>query len=133
MDTRFGPKRRALPCFTAVLVCVLILLAATAIFPRQARAGDWSSTYVRALPDEAFAAIETAPEGRRLRHLPHHDYAGALDLPHLRSAVARWHQVKWRDPTAAEAARAHLDSHRAALQVPRFRPDRSNTDGRWGP
>lgn len=117
MDTRFGPKRRTLPCFTATLDTVLLLIVATALHPHPAPAAEWLSAYTRALPDDAFAAIETAPGGRRLRHLPHHDHTGALDLPHLRSALARWHQVKWRDPAAAAAARAHLDAHRAALRA----------------
>ncbi|MBI2081291.1 MAG: hypothetical protein HYT86_06155 [candidate division NC10 bacterium] len=132
MDTRFGPKRRTLPCFTAVSTNMLVLLAATALLPHQARAAEWPSAYIRALPDDAFAAIETAPGGRRLRHLPHHDHTGALDPPHLRSALARWHQVKWRDPAAAAAARAHLDAHRSALRAASGRAG-GEADGTTGP
>jgi hypothetical protein len=106
MDIRFGPKRRASPCFTLALAGVLLAIAAAAPFPQQAQAAEWSASYIRALPDEAFAAIEVTPDGARLRHLPHHDHTGALDRPHLRSALARWHQVKWADPATAAAARA---------------------------
>jgi hypothetical protein len=133
MDTRFAPKRRPLSCFTAVSTNVLVLLGATVLLPHQARAAEWPSTYIRALPDDAFAAIETPPGGRRLRRLPHHDHTGALDPPHLRSALALWHQVKWRDPAAAAAARAHLDGHRAAMQAARGRSRHRRIDGSAGP
>lgn len=75
-------------------------------------AAKWSRQYIRQLPDSAFAAIETTPDGKTLRHLPHHDAAGNLDLPHLRSAMSRLPQVKWQDPANAEAARRHLLEHR---------------------
>ncbi len=66
---------------------------------------------ISALPDSAFAAVETAPDGRRLRHLPHHDETGAVDLAHLKAARSRVGQVKWLDPANARAAREHLDGH----------------------
>jgi len=116
MDRSFGPKRGASRRFTLALATALLAPAAPAGFPHRAQAAEWSAAYIRALPDEAFAAIETAPEGRRLRRLPHHDHTGALDLPHLRSALARQHQVKWRDPAAAAAAREHLEEHRLGLR-----------------
>lgn len=120
MDIRFGPKRRPSPCFTLALAGVLLAIAAAAPFPRQAQAAEWSASYIRALPDEAFAAIEVTPDGARLRHLPHHDHTGDLNLPHLRSALARWHQVGWRDPAIAAAARQHLEEHRAWLRSGRL-------------
>lgn len=116
MDTRFGPKRRASPCFTLGLAGGPLAIALAAAFPQQAQAAEWSAASIRALPDQAFAAIETTSDGARLRHLPHHDHTGALDLPHLKSALARWHQVRWRDPAAGAAAREHLEEHRAWLR-----------------
>ncbi len=74
-------------------------------------AATWSRTYIRQLPDSAFAAIETTAEGKRLRHLPHHDADGNLDVPHLCNALSRLDQVKWRDPADAAAARRHLAEH----------------------
>ena len=63
------------------------------------------------LPDSAFAVVEIAPDGRKLRHLPHHDETGALDLAHLKAALARRGQVKWLDPTNEDVARRHLEEH----------------------
>lgn len=83
-----------------------VLLAAGA-----ADAATWSRAYIGRLPDEAFASVEVTPAGKKVRHLPHHDAAGNLDVPHLLSALARWPQVKWVDPGNREAARAHLLEH----------------------
>jgi len=77
----------------------------------SAEAAKWSRRYINRLPDSSFAVIETTPEGKSLRHLPHHDARGNLDLRHLRSALSRLHQVKWRDPVNAEVARRHLREH----------------------
>ena len=93
-------------------------------------AEPWRRTYVDALPDEAFAAIHVRPDGTRSRHLPHHDAEGGVDLPHLRSALARLGQVRWEDPADVERARRHLLAHQAAFGVrraharPRERPRR---------
>ncbi len=83
-----------------VIVCASSLEAAT-----------WSRAYIRQLPDSAFALIETGAAGKPLRHLPHHDVRGALDVPHLCNALARLPQVKWRDPANAAIARQHLRDH----------------------
>jgi hypothetical protein len=58
---------------------------------------EWTQAYINDLPDSAFAYIEpggtqddegkTAP--RSLRHFPHHNSGGSLDLPHLRNALGR--------------------------------------------
>src|SRR2546425_350482 len=42
-------------------------------------AEEWSRAYISRLPDSAFAVVETAPDGRKVRHLPHHDEPGGLD------------------------------------------------------
>jgi hypothetical protein len=40
MDIRFGPKRRASPCFTLAPAGVLLAIAAAAPFPQQAQAAE---------------------------------------------------------------------------------------------
>jgi hypothetical protein len=81
---------------------------------------EWSASYINDLPDSAFAYIEpggekdesgrTAP--RSLRHFPHHDAGGDLDLPHLRNALSRGPQSDvW------PKGRQHLESHATAEQV----------------
>ena len=77
----------------------------------SAEAAKWSRRYITSIEDSAFAAIEVTPEGKKIRHLPHHDNTGALDITHLLSALARIHQVKWIDPKSKEAAEQHLKDH----------------------
>ena len=119
MDSRSRPKRTASSRFIVLVAGDLLGIAAATLSPHPVGAAEWPAAYIRALPDEAFAVIEGTPEGVRLRRLPHHDHTGALDLPHLRSALARWHQVRWRDPAAAAAAREHLEEHSARLRAAR--------------
>ncbi len=76
-----------------------------------AAAEPWSRGQIDALPDSAFAVIESAPDGRTLRHLPHHDETGAVDPAHLAAARARLGQVRWLDPNSEAAARRHLEEH----------------------
>lgn len=99
----------------------LLLLAGA-----SADAAKWSRHYIGQLPDSAFAAIETTPEGKKLRHLPHHDARGNLDIPHLCNALSRFDQVKWRDPANAEAARQHLRDHLAQQGGKPCRPMRKD-------
>ncbi len=57
----------------------------------------WTTAYVNDLPDGAFLHIESGGEKdsegkttpRSLRHFPYKDASGAVDLPHLRNALAR--------------------------------------------
>jgi hypothetical protein len=104
----------------------MAVLAMLGVGP-TAEAAKWSRTYIRQLPDSAFAAIERTPEGRAIRHLPHHDAAGDLDLPHLCNALSRLGQVKWRDPANAEIARRHLQEHLEQVGRSSCRPPRKNT------
>jgi len=81
------------------------------VFISTASAESWSRHYIESLPDSAFAAIETAQGGKKIRHLPHHNLAGDVDFPHLKSALGRIYQVKWIDPANHTKAKAHLDKH----------------------
>ena len=92
------------------MACVtLAALALTRCAP--AAAEEWSRAYISRLPDSAFAVVETAPDGRKARHLPHHDETGAVDLSHLKAAWSRLGQVKWLDAANEEKARRHLEEH----------------------
>ena len=92
--------------FQLIGLALLLLFIAS-----SAEAAKWSRRYITSLEDSAFAAIEVTPEGEKIRHLPHHDRAGRLDVTHLLSALARVHQVKWLDTRNKEAAEQHLRDH----------------------
>lgn len=96
--------KRALPIVALAFVAGVVALA-------PAAAKQWTRSYINSLPDSAFASIETTPEGKKVRHLPHHDRSGRVDLPHVRNALSRLPQVDWVDPANAAAARAHLKAH----------------------
>jgi competence ComEA-like helix-hairpin-helix protein len=86
---------------------LLLLLA----FISLALAEKWSQHYIESLPDSAFAVVEITQDGKKIRHLPHHNHAGEIDIPHLKSALGRIHQVKWIDPANFEKAKIHLEQH----------------------
>ena len=99
----------------------LLVLVGTSL-----QAATWSRQYIRQLPDSAFAAIETMPDGKTLRHLPHHGADGSLDVPHLCNALSRLRQVKWHDAANAEAARRHLNAHLEQVGRNSCRPARKS-------
>ena len=81
---------------------------------------EWTSAYINNLPDSAFAVVEgggkkdsegkTVP--RSLRHFPHHNAQGGVDLPHLRNALSRAPQSPFGD-----RALSHLRRHARAEGV----------------
>jgi len=89
------------------------------VFVSIGLAEKWSQRYIDSLPDPAFAVVETREDGKKVRHLPHHLQSGEVDIPHLKSALGRIHQVKWIDPANFERAKNHLDSHYEAYKKER--------------
>lgn len=71
----------------------------------------WNQSYVDSLPDSAFLMVEPGErkEGRTspssLRHFPVYDANGQLDLPHLRTALARLPQTTGDWLSAADRER----------------------------
>ena len=74
-----------------------------------ALADKWSQRYIDSLPDSAFASIEITKDGKKMRHLPHHNHVGEIDVSHLKSALRRIYEVKWTDPANFLKAKDHLD------------------------
>ena len=103
-----------------------ILVGLLVVAGTSADAAKWSRQYIKKLPDSAFAVIETTPEGKALRHLPHHDADGNLDIPHLCNALSRVDQDKWRSAANAETARRHLREHLDQVGRTSCRPPRNS-------
>jgi len=93
------------------LLLTVLLISLVVFVNSPAAAEEWPKARVSRLPDSAFAVVEISADGRRIRHLPHHDESGAVDPAHLRAARARLTQVKWLDPANESVARRHLGSH----------------------
>ncbi len=101
--------QRAL-CVLAPAIGLAITLG-IGLAPGTIAAEPWSRARINALPDSAFAVVEIDRDGRKVRHLPHHDESGAVDLPHLLAARSRLGQVTWLDPASEAIAREHLEAH----------------------
>ena len=101
--------------FKKILLAVLALFLPL-VFASVGLAEKWSQSYINSLPDSAFAAVETGADGKAVRHLPHHNLSGEVDIPHLKSALGRIHQVKWLDPANFEKAKNHLEHHYRAYK-----------------
>ncbi len=99
---------------------LLVLVALFLLFTENGWAEEWSQKYINSLPDSAFASVEVAPGGKKVRHLPHHDHTGAVDVAHLMNALSRFSQVKWIDPENAEPAKQHLLEHLAQYRRERL-------------
>jgi len=63
-----------------------------------------------------------------MRHLPHHNHVGEIDIYHLKSALGRIHQVKWMDPANFPKAKDHLDQHYRV-----YKQERAKARGLKGP
>ena len=64
----------------------------------------WSTAYIDALPDSAFAYV--GPGGTKAdRHLPYKNADGQIDAPHVRDALARLDQTDISAEAKAEARR----------------------------
>jgi hypothetical protein len=111
------PKHRDVTVINDPLRSVWLSVAALLALAGPARAEPWSRARIDGLPDSAFAVVETAPDGRRLRHLPHHDESSAVDPAHLAAARSRLGQVRWLDPESEAIARRHLDEHARQLNL----------------
>ncbi len=94
--------------------------------PLEQRA-EWTAAFINDLPDSSFAYIEPGGEKdddgktipRSLRHFPHHDSGGAIDLPHLRNALARAPQSPFEGKVMS-----HLERHARAEGI----GDRASSD-----
>lgn len=84
---------------------------ALSLFPVAVPAEEWSQRYIQSLPDAAFAVVEITVDGKKVRHLAHHNHLGELNVYQLKRALARIQDEKWIAPESASKARIHLEEH----------------------
>lgn len=112
MDIAPGPASAILKTEVMVVWVRVLALGLPALLAALPVSGEeWSRARINRLPDSAFAVVEISEDGKKVRHLPHHDEQGDVDLPHLRSALSRLGQVHWLGPESEAAARHHLEEH----------------------
>jgi len=106
----------------------------------QGERAVWSTSYVNDLPDSAFLYVEsggtkdsdgkTVP--RTLRHFPYKDSTGAVDLPHLRNALARIPQSDLPDDVKASLTKKAqgilADQNNSAAPDGEVRADQEDLD-----
>jgi comEA protein len=92
-------------CSLGIAGIFLLFIASTAL------AEKWSQRYIESLPDSAFASIELTKDGKKIRHLPHHNYVGEVDIFYVKNALGKIHQEKWIDPANFTKAKVHLKQH----------------------
>jgi len=71
----------------------------------------WSDLRVRLLPDESFAKVEHIDGGKKIKHCPHHDNSGDLDIEQLIFVVGTFENEKWQETKNKRLARKHLQNH----------------------
>lgn len=91
----------------------------------------WTTAYINTLPNSAFVIIEPAyldgkTEDKRARHLPYKDTEGAVDLPHLRNALARVNQLQAvTDSISTEELRSQASSKLEKLKAQYLKEDKT--------
>lgn len=96
-----------------------------AIARQRALAAEWTTAYINDLSDSAFLYVESGGKKdedgktvpRSLRHFPYKDESGAIDLPHLRNAIARIPQSKIPGLSADDLRRLQEKARRLLSQA----------------
>jgi len=101
---------KILHVMTPRLIGAIILLLGIGGFGDLGRCEGWDDIKIRLLPDTSFAVIEY-DIGRSVRHCPHHDLNGKLDIEQLIYVLGTLGNEKWVTPFGGEAARKHLEKH----------------------
>ena len=70
----------------------------------------WPDIKIRLLSDESFAVVEVAT-GKKLRHCPHHDLNGELDMEQVIFCLGTLEKKTWLYPENKAVSRKHLEKH----------------------
>jgi competence ComEA-like helix-hairpin-helix protein len=70
----------------------------------------WPGIKIRLLSDDSFAVVETAT-GQKLRHSPHHDLNGKLDMNQVIFCLGSLEKETWLYSENKVVARKHLEKH----------------------
>jgi len=92
----------------AVCLCLSVLILGSA---EDIRGQGWSELKVRLLSRSAFAVIENAEGGRTIKHCPHHDHNGDLDIEQLIYVLGTFERETWFDSENRKIAKKHLTKH----------------------
>ena len=74
------------------------------------RCQGWDDIKISLLPDTSFAVVEN-DVGKIVRHCPHHDINGNLDVEQLIYVLGTLDDEVWVNPSNRKIARKHLEKH----------------------
>ncbi|MFC1812247.1 ComEA family DNA-binding protein [Thermodesulfobacteriota bacterium] len=70
----------------------------------------WPDIKIRLLSNESFAVVEVAT-GKTMRHCPHHDLNGKLDMEQVIFCLGTLEKETWLYPENKAVVRTHLEKH----------------------
>jgi len=103
--------RKTKPGINGLDVYIIVFLIFLTLGINDGFCQGWSERKTRALPDNAFAVIEKDVDGKKLRHCPHHDKNGDLDIEQLIYVLGTFDSEVWFDQDSRMATRTHLNKH----------------------
>jgi len=89
------------------LFCPVILFL---VFAGSGLCQEWQPAKISLLPDSSFALVEIE-EGKKIRHCPHHDANGKLDVEQLIYVLGNFDNELWVDEANKKVAEKHLTQH----------------------
>lgn len=89
---------------------IVIVLVFCFLTPSPCEPLGWDKLKTNLLANDCFALVEIK-DGQTLRHCPHHDENGQLDMEQLIYVLGTFEQEKWLDPKNKTIAHKHLLKH----------------------
>ena len=89
---------------------IIAIVAGFLTLEQSALCQGWDTIKVQRLPDTSFAVIEY-DGGKRVRHCPHHELNGHLDVEQLIFVLGTLDRIPWINETSRDAANKHLQKH----------------------
>ncbi len=94
-----------------ILITVFIIFSTLIIFSTPVFSENWSEFEIMKLPDFSFALVEIGEDGAKLKHCPHHDVNGKLDIEQLIYVLGTFELETWYKRKNKKEARKHLEDH----------------------
>jgi len=96
---------------TFLLWLTLLLLTLTCFCQSRGYCETWTDVTIRLLGDSSFAMVELDENGNRIKHCPHHDINGVLDMNQVIYCLGTLEMESWLSPDSRKAAQKHLMKH----------------------
>ena len=105
-DAEKTVDRKITPFLIIIGVGLVLLLCHTG----RVHGEGWPEIKTRLLPDGSFATVEM-DMGEKIRHCPHHDINGKLDVEQMIFVLGTLEKENWLHSRNEAVARKHLENH----------------------